>query len=121
VLRKIFKVVVLLVVLNAAYQVVPPYWRYTRFKAELENLARAAKGKSDTVILDEVMELAAAHSIVLERDWVTISRAPDLTHTYIEATWAEPLTPAPGWKYLWVPKVRVDGLHLRPVVPRDRR
>ncbi len=112
-LKKIVKIAVLLVIANALYQVAPPYWRYQQFKSALQDLALGAKGKSDAAILTEVMELAASHKVAIEREWVGVSRSPDLTHTYIDATWAETLTPFPGWHYTWVPKVRADGWHIR--------
>jgi hypothetical protein len=113
VLKKIFKIGVLLVVLNAVYQVVPPYWRCQRFKSALQDLAVASHGRTDAVIIDDVLAVAEEHKIALEREWVTVSRAADRSHTYIEVTWAEPLTPFPGWKHTWVPEVKADGWHLR--------
>lgn len=117
--RKAVKIAVLLVIANAVYQVAPQFWRYQRFKSALEDVALAAKGKADAVIVNEVLELAATHQIALDRDWITVSRAADLSHTYIEATWEQPLTPVPGWTHPWVPVVKVDGWHLRPVRPRE--
>ena len=111
--KKIVKIGVLVAILNALYQVLPPYWRHQQFTSQLQDLALRSKGKPDNAILDAVMELAAEHRIAIEREWVTVSRAPDLSHTYIDATWAETLRPFPGWQYTWVPKVRVDGWHVR--------
>ncbi len=112
-LKKIVKIVLLVAIVYALYQVLPPYWRYQQFKSELQDLALHSKGKSDDAILDAVMELAAERRIAIEREWVTVSRAPDRSHTYIDVTWAETLRPVPGWQYTWVPKVRVDGWHVR--------
>ena len=111
-LKKIVKIVVLLVILNAMYQLVPPFWRYQKFTSALQDLALASQGRTDAVIIDDVMALAEEHKIALAREWVTVRRAADRSHTYIEVTWAEPLTPFPGWKHTWVPEAKADGWHL---------
>jgi hypothetical protein len=121
VVRKIIRIAVLLLIANALYQTVPVFWRYQQFKMALDDLAIAAKDKTDAVIVNEVLELAATHEVALETDWVTVSRSPDRSHTYIEVTWAERLTPIPGWTHTWVPEVRVDGWHMSPAAVRDVR
>lgn len=120
-LGKIVKLGVFLLVLNAAYQVVPPFVRYQRFKSALQDVALAGKGKTDVTIVNEVMELAGEYSVPLHRDWVSVSRSPDTMHTYIDATWQEVLKPIPGWTYAWIPEVRVDGWHVRRLSPQDVR
>jgi hypothetical protein len=119
--RKLVKIGVLLLIANALYQTVPVFWRYQQFKMALDDVARAAKGKTDAVIVNDVMDLAATHKVALERDWVTVSRSPDRSHTYIDVTWAERLMPVPGWTHTWVPEVRVDGWHASPAAARDVR
>jgi hypothetical protein len=121
VVRKIVTIAVLLLIANALYQTVPVFWRYQQFTMALDDLAIAARGKTDAVIVDEVLELAATHAVALERDWVAVSRSSDRMHTYIDVTWAERLTPVPGWTMTWVPDVRVDGWHMSPAAARDIR
>jgi hypothetical protein len=119
--RKIFKIIVLLLIVNAVYRVAPPVWRYQHFKNAAQNLALAAKGKADATIIAEVMELAAEHNVPIEREWIAIRRSPDLTHTYIDATWAEDIKAVPGWTYQWVPQITVDGWHVKPPTLKDVR
>lgn len=119
--KTLFKVVVFLVILNAVYRFGPPYYRFNRFRAAAQDLALQAKGKSDATIVGEVMELAAEHKVPIERDWIEIRRSRDLTHTYIDATWAETIHFLPTWKYEWVFNVKVDGWHVKPVTASDLR
>ncbi len=117
--KTIFKITVILLILNALYRFVPPYYRYTRFKNAVQNLALQAKGKSDATIVNEVMELAAQHKIPIERDWIEVRRSRDLTHTYIDATWVETVQFLPSRDYQRVFEVNADGWHIRPVTAKD--
>ena len=117
--RRVFKIVVFLVIANALYQVVPPVYRYQRFKAAAQDLALGAKGKADPAIITEVVELAAEYKVPIDRDWIAVRRSIDLTHTYIDATWVEEIRPVPGWKYTWIVDMSVDGWHLKPPAVRE--
>lgn len=117
-LSKIIKLAIALLVANALYQFVPSYWNYTRFKDDMYGIALQAKGKSDDQLKAEVMALAERHHVPLHREYVAVSRAGDLSHTYIDASWAEVIEFVPTWKYVWQFDVSVDGWHVRPVGPR---
>lgn len=117
--KTVFKITVILLILNALYRFVPPYYRYTRFKNAAQDVALQAKGKPDATVVAEVMELAAEHGVPIEREWIEVRRSRDLTHTYIDATWAETIHVLPSREYQWVFKVEVDGWHIRPVTAKD--
>lgn len=118
-IKALFKITVILLVLNALYHFVPPYYRFNRFRSAAQDLALASRGKSEAVIIADVMELAAEHKVPLERDWVEVRRSRDLTHTYIDATWVETIRFLPSWKYDWVFKVNADGWHVKPISAKD--
>lgn len=112
---RIVKLAFVLLVANALYRFVPPYWAYTRFKDDMQGIALQAKGKSDDVLKGEVMALAERHHVPLYPDYIAISRAGDLSHTYIDASWAEVIEFVPRWKYVWQFDVSVDGWHMKPL------
>lgn len=117
--KTIFKLTIFLLILNALYRFVPPYYRFSRFRAAAQDVAVGAKGKSDATIVGEVMDLAAQHKIPIEREWIEVRRSKDLTHTFIDATWAETVHFLPSWDYEWVFHVNVDGWHIKPVTARE--
>jgi hypothetical protein len=119
--RKIIKLTVAVLLANALYQFVPPYWRYIRFKDAVQDIALQAKGKPDSTVIEEVMALAARFQVPLERDWIAVSRPKDMTHTYIDASWIEEIQFVPTWKYVWQFDVSADGWHVRPLTPGDLR
>jgi hypothetical protein len=119
--RKVIGLVAALLVLNALLRVTPPFLRYQRFKDALQSLTEEAKGKTDAILVEEVMALAGELEVPLEREWITVRRSRDLMHTYIDATWAEELAVVPGWKYLWIVEVTADGWHLKRRVAQDVR
>ena len=113
-MKKIIKLLLFVLVANAAYQFARPYVRYTKFKQELPDLALQAKGKGDWVITSEVMELAARHKVPLEQSSVQIRRTTDLSHTYIDAEWVETIPFLPVWKYPMRFTAAADGWHIKP-------
>jgi hypothetical protein len=118
-LKKLFKLLIFLLVANAAYQFAPPYIRYTKFKQELPDLALQAKGKTDWVIAGEVMQLAARLKVPLELGGVQIRRTSDLTHTYVDAEWIEEIAFLPKWTYPMRFTVMADGWHIKPPTVED--
>jgi hypothetical protein len=114
-LKKLFKLVVVLLIANAAYRFAPPYIRYTKFKQELPDLANRAKGKSDFVITSEVTALAAKHQVPLDTSAIEIRRTTDLQHTYVDTAWVERIAFLPMWKYDMRFSVMADGYHYTPM------
>lgn len=119
-MKKLFKLAVFVLIANAAYQFVPPYMRYTRFKQDLPELAIQAKGKTDYVVTTEVMALAAKHKVPLEQNGIEISRTTDLDHTYIDTAWVEQIAFVPAWKREVRFSVSADGYHSKPVADQAK-
>jgi hypothetical protein len=120
-LKKLFKLLVFVLVANAAYQFAPTYVRYTKFKQDLPDLALQAKGKADWTITSEVLQLAAKHKVPLEQGDVQIRRTTDLEHTYIDTAWVEEIAFVPKWKYPMRFTAMADGWHIKPTIIEELR
>jgi hypothetical protein len=119
--KRLIKLALLLLVANAAFQFAKPFYRYNRFKADVQELALRSKGQTDHAIVTEALQMAEQHGVPLTYDDVRVRRSADLTHTYIDADWREEIEFFPAWTRAWDFQVRADGWHVRPLRPEDLR
>jgi hypothetical protein len=98
-IKKVIKLAVFLLVVNAVYQIAPVSLHYFKFKDAVEELALFADKSTDAELVDRVMALAEEHSIPLEREYVSVQRkGPSL---FINADYIETLRFFPGTSYTW--------------------
>jgi hypothetical protein len=107
-MKTIIKLAVFLLIVNALWQVVPPYWRYREFERALQDLALKAGPREAPEIAEAVMGLAADHKVPVLRENVHVTR--ERTHTYIDVTYVERATPVPGWTVTRLMEIRAEAL-----------
>ena len=109
--RKLFKILVLVFIANAAYQFVPPYYRYVKFKDGVHETALFSQRMKDAEIVDRVMALADRLNVPLDRESLQVQRHG--SQVVIVASYIEPMTFVPGRTYQWQFNVDADVLHVK--------
>jgi hypothetical protein len=99
-IRKLLKLAVFLLVLNALYQLAPVTVRYFQFKDAIRELALFPQKLNESQLVDKVVEMAEERSVPLERDNVQVRRASDGS-VLIDVWYVETLRFVPGVEYPW--------------------
>src|SRR5215217_1186728 len=99
-IRKLLKLAVFLLVVNALYQLAPVTVRYVQFKDAVRELALFPQKLTESQLVDKVVEIAEDRSVPLDRDNVQVRRAPDGS-VLIDLSYVEGLRLLPGVEYPW--------------------
>jgi len=97
--RRIVKLAIFLLAVHALYRFVPVYFHYQEFKDAVNETALFATGKSDTVLIDHVMELAEKYHIPLQREYVQVRREAE--RLFIDASYVESIEWLPTYRRPW--------------------
>ena len=111
-LRNLVRLAVLLLIAHALYRFVPVYLHYQQFKDAVAEAALFAKDRSDTELVDRVMELAQRYQIPIDREAVQVTR--DRQFTYINVAYEEEIEWVPSYKRPMPFTIAVEGWHVRP-------
>jgi hypothetical protein len=106
-IRTIVKLIIFAVVVNAAFNVVPPFWKNFRFKDAVGELARFSGKLDDKKIAADVMDIAREMDIPLVAESVQVSRLE--RRVVVEARYHVELQYFPGQFYPWDFAFRVVG------------
>jgi hypothetical protein len=96
-IRKLLRIAVFLLIVNALYQAAPVIWHYYQFKDAVQELALFSQKSSDAELIDRVMVLAEEHDIPLERDYVQVQRGNG--QLVITAAYIDTMKLLPGYDY----------------------
>lgn len=116
-LRNLVRIAVLLLLAHGLYRFVPVYMHYQQFKDQVAEAALFSKDRTDSEIVDRVMELAMRYRIPIDRDAVQVTR--DERKTYINVMYEEQIEWVPAYKRSMPFNVEVEGWHVRPPTAVD--
>ena len=97
--RKLVKLAIVLLIVNALYRFVPPYLRYQQFKDDVRQLALFSKGAPDGALVERVLALAEQDGVPVERDDIDVRH--DTANIYIDVSWIQTIDFAPFYSYPW--------------------
>jgi hypothetical protein len=115
-MKIVIRLAVIFLVAHALYRFVPTYLHYQQFKDAVAETAMFAKDKSDTDIVNRVLELATEHDVPLAREYVRVRRQFGQTH--IDATWVQKIQWLPGYERPWQFEVGNPGAPDPAATPR---
>ncbi|MGH9373042.1 MAG: hypothetical protein ACRD15_16095 [Vicinamibacterales bacterium] len=95
-LRNLIRLAVVLLAAHALYRFAPPYIHYHQFKDAVAETALFARGRSESEIVDRVMELAARYEIPIDRDAVQVTKENQVTS--ISIAYVEQIEWLPSYK-----------------------
>jgi len=72
--KTLIKIVVALLLINAAFHIGNAYWNYYRFEDALEQLALFGDRRSDRQLCDQAVDTAAGYSLPITADGLVIRR-----------------------------------------------
>ena len=114
-LRGLFKLAVFLILANALFRFVPPYWNHTQLKSEIEERAPSWRRETEDEVRDLVLAMAHERDIPLAAEQVTVRRATDAL--YIDLLYPRRIELVPGWQYEWSFEANVRALMLTALAP----
>jgi len=106
-IRTIVKLIILAVIVNAAINVAPPFWRNFRFKDAIGELARFSGKLEDKKIAADVIEIAREMDVPLVAENVQVGRLE--RRVVVEGRYHVEMEYFPGRFYPWDFKFRVVG------------
>ena len=116
--RTIVKVAIFLLVVHALYRFVPVYVRYQQFKDAVHETALFSRGRSDTEIVDRVIELAERYRIPLDREYVQVRHDKD--QLFIDVSYVESVEWLPTYRRPWQFDIGEEAFgNVRPVTRGD--
>ena len=106
-LRRALKLLILALIVNAAWRLVPVYWQYLQFKEAVAETARFAGTRSEDEIRDRVLTLAERSGIPLTAEAVVVKRDPD--EVWIDANYTVTVEPLPRYRRPWTFTVSAEA------------
>jgi hypothetical protein len=107
VIKTLIKLAIVVLVANAIWRVGSAYVSYYRFKDAVADIAVSSKNKTDDELRQKVMEIAMQYDAPLAEDAVAIRHEDN--HTYIDASYEEPVAVFPGYERPWAFSFTVDS------------
>ncbi len=98
-MRTIIKLLLAVLVINAAYRVGIVYWDHYQFEDAVQQLAQFSERASEQDIKQQVLELAANRDIPVEEDALTVTRGQ--RRIDVDGTYTRPVAVAPGYTRQW--------------------
>lgn len=101
------KLLVLAVVLHAAYRIVPVFFTYLKFRDALRETATYSEKRTVDEVIDRAVKIAAAHELPLDRQDFKVTR--DKARTTIDTTYTVELEYFPRQYYPWTFVIHTEG------------
>ena len=117
-MRALLKIAILLLVANALFRFVPPYWHHNQFESALKDLSQTWGTPNDEEVMQHVLTTAEEHKIPITREHVTVERKGE--HILIDVAYALPIEWVPTVKRDWAFTTHVNAWRLEPPKPRGR-
>ena len=115
-MKLLIKLAVFLLIANALFHFVPPYWDHTQFVRELKETSVGWREYSDSEVRELVFAMAQGHNLPLDREQIGVRREHD--HLFVDVAYGRPMELFPGSSYTWDFDSRVDTYMLTPQVRR---
>ena len=110
-MKALFKLAIFLLVVNALYRFVPPYYNHTRLSDDIEQGALGWADLSEKEIQDQVLSLAHQRGLPVEAEQITVQR--NLERLLVTLSYPRTLELVPGWTYEWQFDSNVEAVMLR--------
>jgi hypothetical protein len=117
-LKTLFKLGILLLVANALFRFVPPYWRHHEFEWEVKEASLKWRNLPDAGVTEDVLSVAAKHDVPITSQNITIDRVKDRLH--LKVTYDQPIELLPSMSRPWTFTSKVDAEVIRRVVSEPR-
>jgi hypothetical protein len=109
-MKTILKLVIAALIIHACWRAGSAYWRYYRFKDEVQQAALFGLSKSESDLQKSVIETARRMQLPLAPGSVSVHREEN--HTYVTATYTEQVQLVPTYYFPYVFDVNLDVLTL---------
>jgi hypothetical protein len=119
VFRKLFDLLLLILIVNAVWRVGPPFYQYFVFRNQVAETARWSTGQSESELKDILLEIARRSDLPVGQDDLIVQRQRQ--RLLIDVRYVEPLEILPFYTYEYQFRISVDTLLARPSTASDIR
>jgi len=117
--RKLFDVLLLILIVNAVWRVGPAFYQYFVFRNLVAETARWSAGQSERELEDILLEMARRSNLPVRDEDLTVQRQRQ--RVLIDVRYVEPLEILPLYTYDYEFTITVDTLLTRPSTASDVR
>src|SRR5215210_3319229 len=117
-MKLLFKLAIILLVANALFRFVPPYWRNHEFESDVKHASLRWRNSPDGAVMDDVLSLAANHNVPIGKENVNIRRVKE--HLYLTVAYDVPIELLPSMSRAWRFDANVDAIVLRQAATAPR-
>lgn len=112
-MRILIKLAIVGLVVHAAFRAGISYMTYYQFRDELRQIAQFSGGRSAEELHERAFEIAQQLDIPITSEQIAVRKERD--HTFIDASYEEPIDILPTYQYPWEYQINVDAwtLNLR--------
>jgi hypothetical protein len=112
----LFKLGIVLLMANALFRFVPPYWRHHEFESDVKHASLQWRNQTDDAVIEDVLAAAATRSVPIDKENVKIRRVNQ--HLYLSVAYDVPIELLPSMSRVWRFTSDIDAEVLRhPVTP----
>jgi hypothetical protein len=116
--KTLFKLGIILLVANALFRFIPPYWRNHEFQSEVQHASLKWRNLSDAAVMEDVLSVAASRNVPITAQNVTIQRDRDRLH--LRVAYDVPIELLPSMSRPWTFTSEADAEVLRHAVSPPR-
>jgi len=86
-IKKVFTILIIVLIIYAAFVFIPPYYHYYAFRSDIAELARVGRTLHHKELMERIMEKAREYNVPVDEDDIIVTRED--RDIYIEASWHE--------------------------------
>jgi hypothetical protein len=109
-MKTIIKLAIAALIINASWRVGSVFWRYYRFKDEVQQAALFGSSRSESDLQKSVVETAERMQLPVAPESVSVHREEN--HTFINATYTEQVQLVPTYYFPYQFNMNLDVLTL---------
>lgn len=117
-MKTLFRLGMILLVANALFRFVPPYWRHHEFESEVKEASLKWRNLADADVTEDVLSVAGKHDVPITSQNITIQRLKD--RLQLKVTYDLPIELLPSMSRPWTFTSNVDAEVIRPVISEPR-
>jgi len=117
--RKLFDLLLLILIVNAVWRVGPPFYQYFVFRNQVAETARWSSEQSESELKTILLEMARRSNLPVRDDDLLVQRQRQ--RLLIDVRYVEPLEILPLYTYDYEFKISVDTLLARPSAASEIR
>ena len=111
-MRTLIKLVIVALVVHAAFRIGMSHWTYYEFKDAVHQTAQFAGNSSEDEIRQRVLQLATRMDVPVDEQAISVRL--DGLDTFVDAAYVDRILVAPGYRYPWRFNVNVHVFAVRP-------